>query len=95
MRLLLSAAMLSAGLAAEATADSRTSKYRSGGCEIEEKYDDDGKFEKKVDCKPGHRGAAFRDGRGRVGKEEYRQGRCDIKREWKENGEYKEEVKCR
>ncbi len=93
MRSLLSAAVLSVGLvgwAAEAAADSRTKKYRSGGCDIEEKYDNGGKFEKKVECKPGYRGASFR-----VGKEEFRRGGCEIKREWKENGEYKEEVKCK
>lgn len=70
-------------------ADSRTQKYRSNGCEVERKVDH-GKFEIKVDCKPGH-------GRAHVGagKEEFVQGGCEIKREWKRDGEYKEEVKCK
>ena len=55
---------------------------------------DNGKFEKKTDCKPGSRSASFQGGRAGSGKEEYRRGNCEIKREWKENGEYKEEVKC-
>ena len=96
MRLLLSSAVVSLGLvggAFEAAADSRTEKFRDRGCDVERKYDKDGKYEQKVECKPG-RHHAFRDGR-RAGKEEYRRGRCEIKREWKEDGEYKEEVKCK
>jgi hypothetical protein len=71
-------------------ADNRTQKYRSGGCEIERQVDSDGKFETKVDCKPGY-------GRGYfgAGKEEFVQGGCEIKREWKRDGEHKEEVKCK
>ncbi len=97
MRLVLSSAVVGLGLvggALEAVADSRTEKFRSRGCDIERKYDDDGKFEEKIECKPGaYRG---RDRQGaRSGKEEYRRGNCEIKREWKEDGEYKEEVKCR
>lgn len=71
-------------------ADGRTQKYRSNGCEIERKVDDDGRFESKVDCKPGQ-GRAY----SGAGKEEFIQGGCEIKREWKPNGEYKEEVKCK
>jgi hypothetical protein len=72
-------------------ADGRTEKYRSNGCEIERKFDDD-KYETKVECKPGYGRARFG---GAAGKEEFRQGGCEIKREWKADGEYKEEVKCR
>jgi hypothetical protein len=83
-------ALLVLASAASALADGRTQKYRSNGCEVERKFDDDGKSETKVDCKPGY-------GRAHVGagKEEFRQGGCEIKREWKPNGEYKEEVKCK
>jgi hypothetical protein len=71
-------------------ADSRTEKYRSNGCEIERRFDSNGKSETKVDCKP-----RLDRVRGGSGKEEFRYGGCEIKREWKEDGEYKEEVKCR
>jgi hypothetical protein len=97
MRFVFSSVVVGLGLiggALEAVADSRTDKYRSRGCDIERKYDDDGKFEEKIECKPGAHGISDRLG-PRSGKEEYRRGNCEIKREWKENGEYKEEVKCR
>lgn len=83
-------ALLILASAASALADSRSQKYRSNGCEVERKFDDDGKSETKVECKPGY-------GRMYVGagKEEFRQGGCEIKREWKPDGEYKEEVKCK
>jgi hypothetical protein len=84
-------ALLFAVSVAPALADSRTQKYRSNGCEIERKFDDD-KYETKVDCKPGYGRARLNGGSG---KEEFRQGGCEIKREWKEDGEYKEEVKCK
>ena len=77
-------------LAAPGLADSRSEKYRSSGCEIERKFDDDGKFESKIECKPGR-------GQARLGddaKEEFRQGGCKVKREWKKDGAYKEEVTC-
>jgi hypothetical protein len=83
-------ALLIMASAASALADSRSQKYRSNGCEVERKFDDDGKSETKVDCKPGY-GRAY----AGTGKEEFRQGGCEIKREWKPNGEYKEEVKCK
>lgn len=83
-------ALLILASATSALADSRSQKYRSNGCEVERKFDDDGKSETKVDCKPGY-GRAY----AGAGKEEFRQGGCEIKREWKPNGEYKEEVKCK
>jgi hypothetical protein len=83
-------ALLILASAASVLADSRSQKYRSNGCEVERKFDDDGKSETKVDCKPGY-GRAY----AGAGKEEFRQGGCEIKREWKPNGEYKEEVKCK
>ena len=76
---------------ASATADDSTQKYRSGGCEIERKYGDTGKFESKVECKPGRGGTRLSAGEG---KEEFKRNGCLVKREWKQNGEYKEEVKC-
>lgn len=82
------------GWATQAVADSRTEKYRSGGCEIERKYDEDGKFEKKVECKRGYRDGLYPAWRGE-GKEEFSRGGCEVKREWKKDGEFKEEVKCR
>lgn len=83
-------ALLILASAASALADSRSQKYRSNGCEVERKFDDDGKSETKIDCKPGY-GRAY----AGAGKEEFRQGGCEIKREWKPDGEYKEEVKCK
>ena len=80
------------GSAAPGLADDRTEKYRSNGCAVERKFGDDGKYEAKVECKPGNRFA--RTG-GSAGKEEFKQGGCEIKREWKQDGEYKEEIKCR
>ena len=77
---------------ASATADDRTQKYRSGGCEVERKYGDTGKYESKVECKPG-RGVTHLSSGGE-GKEEFRRNGCEVKREWKQSGEYKEEVKC-
>jgi hypothetical protein len=76
---------------ASATADDRTQKYRSGGCEVERKYGDTGKYESKVECKPGRGAARLSAGEG---KEEFKRNGCEVKREWKQNGEYKEEVKC-
>jgi hypothetical protein len=73
---------------ASAMADDRTQKYRSGGCEVERKYGDAGKYESKVECKPGARLSAGE------GKEEFKRNGCEVKREWKKNGEYKEEIKC-
>ena len=75
---------------ASANADGRTEKYRNGGCEVERKYDS-GKFESKVECKPGRGAARLSAGEG---KEEFRRNGCEVKREWKPNGEYKEEIKC-
>jgi hypothetical protein len=72
---------------ASAVADGRTEKYRSGGCEVERKYNS-GKYESKVECKPGARLSAGE------GKEEFKRNGCEVKREWKKNGEYKEEIKC-
>jgi hypothetical protein len=77
---------------ASATADDRTQKYRSGGCEVERKYGDTGKYESKVECKPGR--GVTRLSSGGEGKEEFKRNGCEVKREWKQNGEYKEEVKC-
>lgn len=76
---------------ASGIADDRTQKYRSGGCEVERKYGDTGKYESKVECKPGGGVARFSAGEG---KEEFKRNGCEVKREWKQNGEYKEEVKC-
>jgi hypothetical protein len=70
-------------------ADDRTEKYRSGGCEVERKAGS-GKYESKVECKPG-RGPLFSAGEG---KQEFKSNGCEVKREWKRNGEYKEEIKC-
>ncbi|HYC65254.1 MAG TPA: hypothetical protein VEC14_11035 [Reyranellaceae bacterium] len=70
-----------------ALADSRSEKYRDGGCDVERKFDS-GKMESKIECKPRYGANAG------SGKEEFRRGDCLIKREWKANGEYKEEVKC-
>jgi hypothetical protein len=99
MRSLLSSTVVGIGLLAlapECLADSRTVKYRSGGCDIERKYADDGTYEEKVECKSDKRRTQFRSGHEqRVGKEEFRRGGCEVKREWKEDGEYKEEVKCK
>ena len=78
------------GGVASATADDRTQKYRSGGCEVERKYGSD-KYESKVECKPGRGAARLSAGEG---KEEFKRNGCEVKREWKQNGEYKEEVKC-
>jgi hypothetical protein len=76
---------------ASATANDQTQKYRNGGCEIERKYGDTGKYESKVECKPGRGGTRLS---GSEGKEEFKRNGCLVKREWKQNGEYKEEVKC-
>ena len=76
---------------APAVANDQTQKYRSGGCEVERKYGDTGKYESKVECKPGRSGTRLSAGEG---KEEFRRNGCLVKREWKQNGEYKEEVKC-
>ena len=84
-------AVVFAGVAAPAIADDRTQKYRSAGCEIERKFGDSGKYEAKVECKPGRRFAPAASGSG---KEEFKQGGCEVKREWKQDGEYKEEIKC-
>lgn len=70
-------------------ANDRTEKYRSGGCEVERKSGS-GKYESKIECKPG-RGPLFSAGEG---KQEFKSGGCEVKREWKQNGEYKEEIKC-
>ena len=75
---------------ASATANDQTQKYRSGGCEVERKYDS-GKYESKVECKPGRGAARLSAGEG---KEEFKRNGCEVKREWKPNGEYKEEIKC-
>jgi hypothetical protein len=75
---------------ASAVADGRTEKFRSGGCEVERKYDS-GKYESKVECKPGRGAARLSAGEG---KEEFKRNGCEVKREWKPNGEYKEEIKC-
>jgi hypothetical protein len=77
------------GMAA-AVANDRTEKYRSAGCEVERKYGS-GKYESKVDCKPGLGGTRLSAGEG---KEEFNRNGCEVKREWKQNGEYKEEIKC-
>jgi hypothetical protein len=76
---------------ASAIANDQTQKYRSGGCEVERKYGDTGKYESKVECKPGRGGTRLSAGEG---KEEFKRNGCLVKREWKQNGEYKEEVKC-
>lgn len=78
------------GATAPATADDRTQKYRSGGCEVERKYGS-GKYESKVECKPGRGATRLSAGEG---KEKFKRNGCEVKREWKQNGEYKEEVKC-
>lgn len=88
--LLVMSALVIVASVGPSLADGRTQKYRSNGCEIERKVDDDGRFETKVDCKPGQGRAYFG-----AGKEEFIQGGCEIKREWKRDGEYKEEVKCK
>lgn len=75
---------------ASAMADGRTQKYRSGGCEVERKYDS-GKYESKVECKPGRGATRLSAGEG---KEEFKSNGCEVKREWKQNGGYKEEIKC-
>lgn len=80
-----------AGFAVPAIADDRTQKYRSAGCDVERKYGDSGKYEAKVECKPGRRFSPIVSGSG---KEEFKQGGCEVKREWKQDGEYKEEIKC-
>jgi hypothetical protein len=85
------AVALLAGMAS-AAADDRTQKYRSGGCDVERKYGDTGKYESKVECKPGR--GVTRLSSGGEGKEEFKRNGCEVKREWKQNGEYKEEVKC-
>jgi len=93
MKSVVGASVLAAvflGEMASALADGRTEKYRSGGCEVERKYDS-GKYESKVEFKPGRGAARFSAGEG---KEEFRRNGCEIKREWKPNGEYKEEIKC-
>ena len=50
-----------------------------------------GKYESKVECKPGRGVTRLSAGEG---KEEFKRNGCEVKREWKQNGEYKEEVKC-
>ena len=50
MKLVVSSIVLAVaflGGMASATADDRTQKYRSGGCEVERKYGDTGKYESK------------------------------------------------
>jgi len=86
---LLAAAFL--GFAVPVIADDRTEKYRSGGCAVERKFGDDGKYESKVECKPGRGMARTAAGEG---KQEFRHGGCQVKREWKLDGEFKEEIKC-
>ena len=76
---------------AQALANDKTQKYRSGGCEVERKYGDTGKYESKGECKPGRGGTRLSAGEGT---EEFKRNGCLVKREWKQNGEYKEEVKC-
>jgi hypothetical protein len=88
---LIALAVAFLGGMASATADDRTQKYRGGGCEVERKYGDTGKYESKVECKPGRGAARLSAGEG---KEEFKRNGCEVKREWKQNGEYKEEVKC-
>jgi hypothetical protein len=79
------------GNAASSLADDRVQKFRSGGCDVERKYESSGKYESKVECKPGSRFAPIASGSG---KEELRQRGCEVKREWKQDGGYKEEIKC-
>jgi hypothetical protein len=88
--LLVMSALVFVASVGPSLADGRTQKYRSNGCEIERKVDDDGRFEAKVDRKPGQGRAYFG-----AGKEMFIPGGCEVKRERKRDGEYKEEVKCK
>ena len=69
-----------------------TLKALQSAKEAERKYGDTGKYESKVECKPGR--GVTRLSSGGEGKEEFRRNGCEVKREWKRSGEYKEEVKC-
>ena len=66
------------GAMPSAIANDRTQKYRSGGCEVERKYGDTGKYESKVECKPGRAGTRLSAVEGKEQNGEYKEEvKCD------------------